>query len=114
MLFFAVINEKLSAVFDGDVTSAAPFSGTFLNFLLSFSSALSFVEVGSGDNERLLFTGANIVGHGLRSVPFNPAEFPLDAAADEGLKLNFTMIVVMLSQPVPSPLVFGAKQCTNN
>ena len=115
MLFVAVINEKLSVVFDGDVTSAAPFSSTFLNFLLSFSSTLPLVEVGSGDSERLLFTGANIVGHGLRSVLFNSVDFPLDAAAaDEWLKLNFTIIAVMLSQPVPSPLVLGAKQCTNN
>lgn len=84
MLFVAVINEKLSAVFDGDVTSAAPFSTTFLNFLLSFSTTLSLVEVGSGDSERLLFTGANIVGHGLRSVLFNSVDFPLDAAVAVG------------------------------
>lgn len=81
------------------------FCSSALNRLSDSVSSSSF----DGDAERLLLRVVDAV---LTSSSILSPLFVWDFESTNGL--NCTMTAVILSQPVPSPLVFGAKQAVKS
>lgn len=86
-------------------TPSISFWSSVLIRLCDSASSSSLV----GDAERFLFVAVDVV---VTSVAFLVQLFFCSSVTNSGL--NCTITAVILSQPVPSPMVFGAKQAVKS